>query len=68
MVHTGQLYFPEAVSAAVYGRRSPYAARGHKDTSNANDMIYRSGGKQSLLRIAKDDTGYIGRLALGVRM
>ena len=68
VVHTGQLYFPEAVSAVVYGRRSPYAARGQKDTSNANDMIFGDGGKQSMLRVVRNGSGYIGRLALGVRL
>jgi protocatechuate 3,4-dioxygenase beta subunit len=30
-VHTGQLYFADATSAAVYRSRSPYRSRGQKD-------------------------------------
>jgi protocatechuate 3,4-dioxygenase beta subunit len=67
VVHTGQLYFADRISAAVYRNRSPYKARGQKDTPNAQDMVYGNGGKQSTLRLSKHGTGYIGRLALGVR-
>ena len=66
VVHTGQLYFPDATTAAVYRNRSPYKARGQKDTPNASDMIYADGGKQSTLRLTKHGTGYIGRLEMGV--
>jgi protocatechuate 3,4-dioxygenase beta subunit len=67
VVHTGQLYFRDATTAAVYRNRSPYRARGQKDTPNAADMVYGNGGKQSTLRLTKHGTGYTGRLALGVR-
>jgi protocatechuate 3,4-dioxygenase beta subunit len=67
VVHTGQLYFRDVLTAAVYRNRSPYKARGQKDTPNASDMVYAGGGKQSTLRVGKHGTGYIGRLALGVR-
>src|SRR2546423_613708 len=67
VVHTGQLYFGDVLTAAVYRNRSPYKAHGQKDTPNASDMIYADGGKQSTLRLAKHGTGYIARLALGVR-
>jgi protocatechuate 3,4-dioxygenase beta subunit len=66
-VHTGQLYFGDAVSAAVYKSRSPYKTRGQKDTPNSQDGPYGQGGKQSTLRLTKHGSGYIGRLALGVR-
>jgi protocatechuate 3,4-dioxygenase beta subunit len=67
VVHTGQLYFNDAVSAAVYKSRSPYKTRGQKDTPNSQDGPYRQGGKQSMLRLTKHGAGYVGRLALGVR-
>jgi hypothetical protein len=66
-VHTGQLYFPDPLTASVYRNRSPYRARGQKDTPNAADMIFADGGPQSTLRLARHGAGYIGRLALGVR-
>jgi protocatechuate 3,4-dioxygenase beta subunit len=40
---TSQIYFPEDVTALVYGA-APYSGRGQKDTSNAADFIARSGG------------------------
>jgi protocatechuate 3,4-dioxygenase beta subunit len=65
-VHTGQLYFPEAVTDAVY-KRAPYARRSGRDTRNATDAIYGQGGSRSLLRLARSGTGYVGSLAMGVR-
>src|SRR4051794_15854301 len=66
VVHTGQLYFPDKLTSSVYAARSPYKSRGQKDTPNASDSIYGSGGKQSTLRLTKHASGYVGRLALGV--
>src|SRR5262249_47175330 len=39
VVHTGQLYFPDSLTASVYRACSPYTARGQKTTRNAPDMI-----------------------------
>src|SRR3954451_15326154 len=44
VVHTGQLYFADATTAAVYRSRSPYRSRGQKDTPNSRDMVFASGG------------------------
>jgi Dioxygenase len=66
-VHTGQLYFPDKATSAVYRSRSPYRARGQKDTPNSHDTIFGDGGRQSMLRLAESGSGYVGRLALGVR-
>jgi protocatechuate 3,4-dioxygenase beta subunit len=68
VVHTGQLYFPDAVTNAVY-RRTPYRSHGTRDTTNARDGIYGQGGRRSTLRLARHprDSGYTGSLALGVR-
>ena len=43
VVHTGQLFFPEALTDAVY-KRAPYSRRPGRDTRNATDSIYRNGG------------------------
>src|SRR3954451_12704836 len=59
VVHTGQLYFRDAVTAAVYRSRPPYKSRGRKDTPNARDMIYANGGKQSTLRLSRTRGGYL---------
>jgi hypothetical protein len=66
-VHTGQLYFDDGVNAVVYGKRTPYTERGPKEMTNEQDQVYASGGRQSTLRIAKSGSGYVGRLAMGVR-
>lgn len=66
VVHTGQLYFDEAVTDRVYAR-TPYSSRGDRTTTNAQDGIYGDGGDRSTLALARDGQGYIGRLKLGVR-
>jgi protocatechuate 3,4-dioxygenase beta subunit len=67
VVHTGQLYFADATTASVYRSRSPYRSRGQKDRSNAQDMVFADGGRQSMLRLTRSGAGFVGRLALGVR-
>ena len=38
-VHTGQVFFNEKVTAAVY-TQAPYRSRGQYDTPHSRDMIY----------------------------
>jgi hypothetical protein len=66
VVHTGQLYFPEAsVTAAT--NVAPYSRRGEPDTRNAEDAIYRNGGSKSLARVTKDATGrMVASITMGV--
>jgi protocatechuate 3,4-dioxygenase beta subunit len=66
VVHTGQLYFDEQTSNAVYAQ-APYSSRGRQDTTNSQDGIYRSGGAASTLKLTKDGAGYLGTLTLGVK-
>jgi len=65
VVHTGQLYFPDTVTDAVY-RRSPYSTRPDRNVRNATDSVYRSGGKRSLLRLRRNGAGYVGSIRMGV--
>src|SRR3954447_25663748 len=65
VVHTGQLFFPDAVTAAAYKAR-PYAARGGPDMLNAQDSIFVNGGKRSMLALTKSGAGYVASIALGV--
>jgi protocatechuate 3,4-dioxygenase beta subunit len=66
VLHTGQLYFPDPVTDAVY-KRTPYSARGARDVRNPNDSIYRSGGSRSTLRVKKNGAGlYIATITMGV--
>jgi protocatechuate 3,4-dioxygenase beta subunit len=66
VVHTGQLFFPAAVTDAVY-RRAPYKSHGtHPDTTNAADAIYRNGGNRGLLTLQQTGTGYTASITMGV--
>jgi protocatechuate 3,4-dioxygenase beta subunit len=66
VVHTGQLYFPDSMTDAVY-RRAPYSARGSRDVRNASDSIYRSGGKRSMVSVKKNSAGvYVATITMGV--
>jgi protocatechuate 3,4-dioxygenase beta subunit len=64
-VHTGQLFFPDALTDAVY-TRSPYSQRPNRDTRNATDSIYRNGGRRSLLALVQRGSGYVGSIRMGV--
>ena len=44
VVHTGQLYFSDVVTDAVY-KRSPYNRRPNRNPRNSGDSIYRNGGE-----------------------
>jgi len=63
-VATSQMYFPEAITAAVY-RRSPYATRGQKDTSNSGDGIAHP--LPPLLALTQSGNGYVATLTITVR-
>jgi len=65
-VHTGQLYFPDALTDTVY-KRTPYARWPNRNTRNADDFIFRDGGRRSTLRLKKSGTGYVGAITMGVR-
>jgi protocatechuate 3,4-dioxygenase beta subunit len=65
VVHTGQLFFPDALTDAVY-RRAPYNLRPGRDPRNATDSIFRNGGSRSMLRLAKSGSGYVARITMGV--
>jgi protocatechuate 3,4-dioxygenase beta subunit len=65
VVHTGQLFFNDALTDAVY-RRTPYSKRPNRATRNADDSIYVNGGSKSVVRIRRQGTGYIGTVTMGV--
>jgi len=56
-VFTSQLFFDEAVSDEVFAN-APYAAKGQRNTRNANDGIYQQGGPQLVLDAAATSDGY----------
>jgi protocatechuate 3,4-dioxygenase beta subunit len=65
VVHTGQLFFNDTVTDAVY-RRAPYSKRPNRTTRNAADSIYVNGGSKSMVRIRKQGTGHAGTVSMGV--
>jgi len=65
VVHTGQLYFPDRLTDAVY-RRAPYSSRPNRGTRNASDSVFRNGGRRSLLTMRRNGSGYIGSIRMGV--
>lgn len=66
VVHTGQLFFPAAVTNAVYAK-APYREHGTTaDTPNAADSIFRNGGDKGMLKLAKSGSGYAATITMGV--
>lgn len=65
VVHTGQLYFPDALTDRVF-RRAPYRRRPGRTTRNAADSIYRNGGRRSTLALRRSRPGYVGSITMGV--
>ena len=69
VVHTGQLFFNEKTTAAVY-RHAPYKSHGQPDTSHAEDSIYAQAGRsRATLRLTRRSNarkGYRGAIVLGV--
>jgi protocatechuate 3,4-dioxygenase beta subunit len=67
VVHTGQVFFNEAIAAQVY-RQSAYARRGQPDTPHSRDGIYaQAGGGRAVARLSKRAAGgYVGRIVIGV--
>ena len=66
VLHTGQLYFPDSVTDAVY-RKAPYNTRPNRSTRNAGDSIYRNGGRKSQVTVRKNSAGvYIATIRMEV--
>jgi protocatechuate 3,4-dioxygenase beta subunit len=66
VVHTGQLYFRDALTDAVF-RKAPYSKRPNRDTRNAADPIFGDGGRRSMLTVRRHGAGYTGSIVMGVR-
>jgi protocatechuate 3,4-dioxygenase beta subunit len=65
VVHTGQLFFVDSFTDAVY-RKAPYNKRPKRNPRNSGDAIFVNGGKRSLLKVKKTNTGYRGTITMGV--
>ena len=68
-VHTGQIFFSEAITAAVY-KQTPYSSHGTYDTPHSRDNIYeQAGGSNAQVKLTKRTgglKGYVGTIAIGV--
>jgi protocatechuate 3,4-dioxygenase beta subunit len=69
VVHTGQLFFNEAITAAVY-EQPPYSSHGSYDTPHTRDMIFaQAGGSRAVVTLSnrrRGAKGYLGRIVIGV--
>lgn len=64
---TSQLYFDDAVTDEVHAQ-PPYARNGPRRVRNDGDGLFRTGGRQLMLQLAKDAPGYAGSFEIGLRM
>ncbi|MGF6690773.1 protocatechuate 3,4-dioxygenase beta subunit [Metapseudomonas resinovorans] len=65
-IHTGQLYFPEAVIRPAMAK-PPYSHPGQDWTPLEQDYVFRrQQGEQSIAELVEDDDGFIARLTLVV--
>lgn len=62
---TSQLYFDDALTDRVLAG-PPYSARGRRGIRNAEDGLYRRGGRELTLALAPRDGGYAGTLTMAL--
>jgi protocatechuate 3,4-dioxygenase beta subunit len=65
IVHTGQFFFPDAVTDVAY-KAAPYTTRGPRDQRNPDDSIFVNGGSKGMLKLKKNGAGYVATIAMGV--
>ncbi len=65
---TSQLFFDDALSDQIF-KQKPYSNKaGTRSVRNANDGIYRNGGKQLMLEVVKEGAGYTGTFDIGLKI
>jgi protocatechuate 3,4-dioxygenase beta subunit len=64
---TSQLYFDETMSDEVFAK-APYSARTGRRTRNTEDGIYRSGGSQLKLSVARTGERYQATFDVGLQV
>ena len=62
---TSQLYFDDALTDRVHSV-APYAARGQRGTTNADDGIFRDGGESLLTQVSEAGAGLAATFDLGL--
>jgi protocatechuate 3,4-dioxygenase beta subunit len=65
VVHTGQLFFPDVITAKAY-KVAPYTSRPGPDQLNAADSIFVNGGKRGMLAVKRSGASWIGSISIGV--
>jgi protocatechuate 3,4-dioxygenase beta subunit len=66
---TGQIYFPDDLTARLYRDHDPYALRPNPDTTNATDGIFRQGQEEGggiVLTMGEEGRALLASLAIGV--
>jgi protocatechuate 3,4-dioxygenase beta subunit len=64
---TSQWYFDDVITDAVHAQGA-YASKGERSVRNDRDGIYRRGGRELMLNLARTAAGYHGTFDLGVRL
>jgi protocatechuate 3,4-dioxygenase beta subunit len=64
-VHTGQLFFDEAVTNDVY-RTAPYSDRPGPDVPNESDAIFTQSRGATIVSVRPASDGYTGTVTLGI--
>lgn len=64
---TSQLFLDDALTDAVHAG-DPYAAKGQRDTRNADDGIFQGGGDQLLLDARRAGDGYAATFEIGIQV
>lgn len=67
VIHTGQLFFDDAVTDTVYAANAPYSSRSQRGVRNDADGIYGQGGSTSVLNVSKVGAEYTSTLNVGVK-
>ncbi len=66
VVHTGQIFFPDAIDSVV-AATAPYTSNTTARTTNATDRVYTTqNGSSVIMDITGSSSGYIGSTTVGV--
>jgi protocatechuate 3,4-dioxygenase beta subunit len=64
---TSQLYFDDSITDQVHAQ-APYATKGQRTLRNEEDSVFQRGGKDLILQLAKEATGYRGIFDIGLQL
>jgi protocatechuate 3,4-dioxygenase beta subunit len=64
---TSQLYFDDSITDQVHAQ-APYATKGQRTVRNEGDSVFQRGGKDLILQLAKEATGYRGIFDIGLQI